>query len=107
MIGLSSGAIGWLGTGALLVVIGALIKYRGWTFLVAGYDETAPVPDDVVANVAGNTALRIGVALVAVGVVNVVTSPPSYVTLLVTGAIVLAVGRLIYRLNTYTPSPAG
>jgi hypothetical protein len=107
MLWLSSGAVGWLATGALLAAIGALIKYRGWTFLVAGYDETASIPEDVVANVAGNTALRIGIALVAVGVVNVVTSPPSYFSLLVTGAIVLAVFRLIYRLNTYTPSAAG
>ncbi len=107
MLGIPSGAVGWLGTGVLLVVMGALIKYRGWTFLVAGYDETAPVPDDVVANVAGNTLLRIGIAVVAVGVVNVVTSPPSYVTLLVTVGIVLAVARLVYRLNTYTPSAAG
>jgi hypothetical protein len=107
MLGIPSGAVGWLGAGALLVVMGALIKYRGWTFLVAGYDETASIPDDVVANVAGNTVLRIGIAVVVVGVVNVVTSPPSYLSLLVAGGIVLATARLVYRLNTYTPPAAG
>jgi hypothetical protein len=107
MFGIPPTATGWFGTGVLLVAIGALIKYRGWTFLLAGYDETAAIPDDVVANVAGNTVLRIGIVALVVGVIYVVTSPPSYFWLLVTGVIVIDTARLVYRVNTYTPSAAG
>lgn len=60
MLELSSTSIQWLGVGSLLAIAGALIKFRQWTFLLAGYDNTSPVPDDVVAEIAGNTVPRIG-----------------------------------------------
>jgi len=55
MFGLPSMALQWLGVGVLLLTAGALIKSRGWTFLLAGYDAMSPVPGEVVADVAGNT----------------------------------------------------
>lgn len=106
MFGLESTAAEWLGVGAVLVVAGALIKFRGWTFLLAGYDETSPVPDDVVADVAGNTVLRIGLAGLALGVVIAVADTPSYLPLVFSAVILLAVARLLYRLHTYTPGDA-
>lgn len=104
MIELSSSALQWLGVGALLVIAGVLIKFRGWTFLLAGYDETAPIPDDVVANVAGNTVLRIGIAALVLGALVTVTEIPSRLPLVFGVIVFLDVARLIYRLNTYTPA---
>lgn len=104
MFGLSSSALQWLGAGALLVVAGALIRFRRWTFLLAGYDATSPVPDEVVADVAGNTVLRIGLAALALGVVVAVADPPGYLPALVEVAILVAVLRLLYRLHTYDPT---
>lgn len=102
MIELSSNAFQWLGVGVLLTIVGVLIKFRGWTFLLAGYDKSSSIPDDVVANIAGNTVLRIGVAVLVLGAVMAVTDIPSSL-LAIFGVIVLvAVVRLIYRLNTYT-----
>lgn len=103
MVELSASAIRWLGIGVLLAVAGALIKFRGWTFLVAGYDETSAVPEEVVADVAGSTVLRVGLAALALGVLTAVTELPSYLPLLVQAIILLAVVRMIYRLYTYTP----
>lgn len=100
MIDVSADALEWLAVGTLLTIAGALIKFRGWTFLLAGYDETAAVPDDVVRNIAGSTILRIGLAVFAFGVLVSVTNPPSYLGMLVGAAIVLAVLRMIYRVNT-------
>jgi hypothetical protein len=104
MFGLSTAGIQWLSAGILLVLVGALIKFQGWTFLLAGYDETSPVPDDVVANIAGNTIIRIGLTATVLGVLIVVTEIPSYLPPLFGAIIILAVARLIYRLRTYTPS---
>ena len=97
-------AIEWLGVGGLLVVLGYLIKVRQWTFLLAGYDRTSPVPDDVVADIAGNTVLRIGLASVTLGVVVALSDVPSHLPTVFGVVILLTVARLIYRLHTYTPT---
>mgnify|MGYP000315483877 CR=1 FL=1 len=103
MIELSGGALEWLAVGCLLTVAGALIKFRGWTFLLAGYDESASIRDDVVQNLLGNSILRIGIALVLVGIFEAVTTPPSYLGVFVDAAILLELLRLLYRLNTWSP----
>jgi hypothetical protein len=102
MIEFSADALEWLAVGTLLAIAGALIKFRGWTFLLAGYDETAEVPDDVVRDIAGNTIHRIGLAVFAFGVLISVTNPPSYLGLLFGATIVLAVLWMIYRVNTWS-----
>ena len=66
-IELSADALEWVVVGGLVTVAGALIKFRGWTFLLAGYDESVPVSDDTVQNVAGNTAIRVGIAVLVFG----------------------------------------
>jgi hypothetical protein len=104
MFGLPSTALQWLSAGLVLLIGGVLIKFRGWTFLLAGYDETSPVPDEVVADVAGNTVLRIGLAAITLGVLFVTTDVPSYLPAIFGGIIVLAVVRMVYRLRTYTPA---
>lgn len=58
----------------------------------------------MIADIAGNTALRVGLAAIAFGVILTVADPPSYLPLIVEGAILLAVARLLYRLHTYPPS---
>lgn len=105
MVGFESLAVEWFAVGAVLAVLGALVKFREWTFLLAGYSSsTSPVPDEVVADVAGNTILRIGLAAVGLGVAFTLAEPPSYLTTVFEVAVLLAVGRLLYRLHTYTPS---
>lgn len=103
MIESISGALKWLAVGGLLMTAGVLIKFRGWTFLLAGYDETSPIPDDVMQDMAGNTVLRVGIAVFVVGILASVTNPPSYIGVLVEAVIVLDVLRLLYRLNTWSP----
>mgnify|MGYP000159198365 FL=1 len=98
-------AIEWLATGVFVAVLGALIKFAGWTWLLAGYNEsTSSASDDVVQDVGGNAILRVGIALVVVGVVASVTSPPSFIGVVVGGVIVVEVARLIYRLNSISLS---
>lgn len=104
MLGLGPYASEWLIAGALITVFGVLIKFVGWTWLLAGYSEsTSPVPDEVVQDIAGNTMLRVGIALLVIGMVAAVTTLPAYFDLVVSGIILLAVGRLLYRLNTWSP----
>ena len=98
-------AFEWLAAGAFVTLLGALVKFAGWTWLVAGYSEsTSPVPDDVVREMAGNAVLRVGIAVVVSGSLSAVTDPPRYLGPVVAIAIALEVGRLLYRLNTYPSS---
>lgn len=105
MPSLGSVAIEWLVAGAFVTLLGGLIKFAGWTWLLAGYSEsTSPVSDDVVRDTAGNTILRVGIVAFVVGVLASLTSPPSYLTVVVGGVILLDVVRLVYRLNASPPS---
>lgn len=106
MFEFGSMAVEWFGVGAFLAALGALIKFRRWTFLVAGYDRSSSVPEDVVADIVGSTVLRIGLAAVALGVVFTLADAPSYVATLFGVIVAFAVARLLYRLRTYSPSDA-
>jgi uncharacterized membrane protein YidH (DUF202 family) len=106
MIELSSGGLEWLASGSLLLVAGVLIRFRGWTFLLAGYDETSSVPDDVVREAAGNTVVRVGVTVLVIGVLTFATNPPSSLGALVGALILLDVVQLLYRLNSWSPQGA-
>ncbi|MHB9285686.1 hypothetical protein ACKVMT_01435 [Halobacteriales archaeon Cl-PHB] len=101
-------AVEWLSAGVFVTLLGALIKFAGWTWLLAGYSEsTSPVSDDVVRDVAGNTVLRVGLAVVGVGVLASVMEPPSFLGLVVGAVVLLEVAGLLYRLNTGSPAEAG
>jgi hypothetical protein len=92
-------------SGLIVTVLGYLIRYRGWTFLVAGYDqETSSVPDEAVAEIAGSTILRIGIATIVLGGLNFYYDTPSYVYVFFAIGVLLAAGRLLYRLNTHEES---
>jgi hypothetical protein len=104
MLESSSSAGPWVSAGILLVIIGTLIKFRGWTFLVAGYDEFSSVPANTVANLAGNTILRIGIAALVLGGLIAITEITPYLPTVFGVIVLLDVARLIYRLNTYSPS---
>lgn len=88
-----------------MLVLGALIKFVGWTWLLAGYSEsTSPVLDEVLRDLAGNTILRVGIAVFAFGVLASMMELPSYLEIMVGAIILVAVLRLLYRLNTWSPS---
>jgi hypothetical protein len=53
-----------------VVTLGALIRFRGWTFLLTGYDEPSGASDDVVQRVAGSIVLRVGIAVLAFGLLS-------------------------------------
>jgi hypothetical protein len=106
MVTLDATALTWFGVAALLVGLGALVRFREWTFLVAGYDATSPVPEEVAANVVGNLLLRVGLASAAVGVVAATVGASTLLVTVYTVAVLFAVVRVVYRLNTYTPEDA-
>jgi hypothetical protein len=104
MVEFGSLATEWLTGGVVVAVLGIFVKFVGWTWLLAGYSEsTSPVPDDVVQDIAGNTLLRIGIGLSACGVFAFVAEVPPYFDTVIGVAILVAVLRLLYRLNTWTP----
>jgi hypothetical protein len=91
--------LGWVVAGLLLLTLGYLIRGRGWSFLVAGYDDAAAIPEDVVTSAVGNLALRVGILSLVVGVIAP-RQETRYLGLLVGALIVLDTLLVIYRLNT-------
>jgi hypothetical protein len=57
----------------------------------------------VVQQVAGNTVLRVGIAVFAFGLFTAVTNSPAFLDIVIGGAILVAVLRWLYRLNTLAP----
>jgi len=105
MPSLGSMPLEWLASGAFVILLGGLIKFAGWTWLLAGYSEsTSSVSDAVVQDVAGNTILRVGIAVFAIGVLATVMALPAYLEPIVGVVILVDVGRMIYRLNTWSPA---
>lgn len=92
--------------GFAILILGYLIKYQEWTFLIAGYDASTEVPKSLAANIVGNLAIRVGVATMLFGVFAAVTSIPQAVAFAFAALIFLTVARAIYRLQTYQASPA-
>ncbi len=101
MVSLSGPAFFTVASGGLLVALGYLIRFRGWTFLIAGYDDSVDIPADLAANATGNTMLRIGLGTVALGILEAVSDPPEVVWLVYIVAVTVDTARLVYRLNTY------
>lgn len=100
MIELSSAAIEWISGGVLIALAGWLIKYRGWTFLVAGYDTTSSVSEEVIGDIVGTTVLRVGIATAALGVLMTGTPLPATLRTLFGVLVLLAVFRMLYRIRT-------
>lgn len=87
--------------GIVVLITGYLIKYREWTFLIAGYDTSVDVPPAVAGDIVGSFTIRAGVAVVALGVITAVVTLSDLLVLILTGILVIGVIRVIYRLRTY------
>lgn len=103
MTTLPAEALQAIGTGAVVLVFGYLIRYHQWTVLIAGYDASSPLAEEVIADIVGSALLRIGVATVGWGVLEALTTPPDYLGLVFAAAVLLAIGRVLYRIHTFTP----
>lgn len=95
---------GWLVAGVLLLGLAYLIRGRGWTFLVAGYDESSAISERVVATTVGNLALRVGMLSVLAGLLAPRLNT-RYLGAVIAGLIVLDTALLLYRLNAGSDDP--
>jgi hypothetical protein len=92
-----------LAIGGALVVVGYLIAFRGWTFLIAGFDRTSAADPDAVGDVVGKGVIRIGIAVAVVGGATATGYVPDEANLILTAAILLVVARMLYRVNVVLP----
>ncbi|EMA46761.1 DUF3784 domain-containing protein [Halococcus saccharolyticus] len=96
-----SGALTVL-VGLGVLVLGYLIKFRGWTFLLAGYDPNAVTDEAALADLAGGTIIRIGLTVVVFGIVTAVGATSSLLDTVFAIAILVAAVRLVYRVRKHT-----
>ncbi|MFC7141178.1 hypothetical protein ACFQMA_15240 [Halosimplex aquaticum] len=99
---LSNGAVS-IATGVALVVVGYLVRFHGWTFLIAGFDRTSAADPDAVGDVVGSAVIRVGVAVGVVGGLTVAGHGSDVLDLALTAAVVLVVARTLYRVNVVLP----
>lgn len=101
MLGASSTTTTWLATGTVVLLFAYLIRFQGWTFLIAGYDGTSTVSESAAATVVGNMLFRVAVGSFVVALLGAVGAVPW--DLLGVGFSVLVgidIGQAIVRLNT-------
>lgn len=96
-----SGTIAIL-SGIGVLVLGYLIKFHGWTFLLAGYDPNAVTDEEALVNLAGGTVMRIGVAVIAFGALSAAELTTPIIAGIFAAVILIATVRLIYRTRKYT-----
>lgn len=87
--------------GFALLALGLPIKFGQWTFLIAGYDESAAVPNSVIADLVGNFLLQVALVTLGFGYYLTQNSPDSWVALLFVVLVALGIWRLMYRLHSY------
>ncbi len=91
-----------LGVAGLLLLVGYLIRFRGWVSLVAGYDPESDVPPEFAGRVVGNAVLRVGVGTGIVGAGVASGTASSLLWVLYVLGVLVETGRAVYRLNTYS-----
>ena len=96
-----SGALTVL-VGLGVLVLGSLIKFRGWTFLLAGYDPNAVTDEAALADLAGGTVIRIGLAVVVFGIVTAVGVTSPLLDTIFALVVLVAAVRLVYRVRKHT-----
>lgn len=89
-------------SGIGVLILGYFIKFHGWTFLLAGYDPNAITDEEGLADLAGGTIMRIGLAVIIFGGIAAARLTTPIVTAIFTVVILIATGRLIYRARRYT-----
>lgn len=99
---LSEPTLATLVVGIGVLVLGYLIKFRGWTFLLAGYDPSAVTEEEALADLAGGTILRIGLAVIVFGGISAAGLTTPIIEGVFAIVIILAVAQLIYRSRAYT-----
>jgi hypothetical protein len=94
----------WFVVGGVLLVFEYLVRVREWTSLIAGYDDSVDVPQEIAASIVGNLLARVGVASFLVGITAAMTTGGLDVTnLSFVFAVVVTIDslRAVYKLNTY------
>jgi hypothetical protein len=101
LLALPKSGVATIVVGVGILILGYLIKFRGWTFLLAGHDPNNVTDEDALSDLAGGTVLRVGiVVLVFGGLVAAGLTTPILETA-VAVAILIVVVRYIYRARKY------
>jgi hypothetical protein len=101
LLALPESGVATIVVGVGILILGYLIKFRGWTFLLAGYDPDAITDEDAVADLAGGTIMRISIAVIVFGAITATGTTTPVLETIFGVVILVAVARLIYRMRKY------
>lgn len=96
---------GTIFVGVGLLVLGSLIRFRQWTFLIAEYNESTDIPRAVAATLVGNFFLRVGIVALVFGYVLTQAYASPWLAPLFGILVTLDTGRLVYRFSTDERTP--
>lgn len=102
LLSLPESGVATILVGVGVLFLGYLIKFRGWTFLLAGYDPNTVTDEDALADLAGGTLLRISIVIIVFGGLTAAGLTAPILEPIIAVVIIIAVLRLIYRSRRYT-----
>ncbi|WP_049971841.1 DUF3784 domain-containing protein [Haladaptatus cibarius] len=91
-----------LTSGLFVVVLGALIKYKGMSKLIAGYDPDEVADEQGLNNFIGTNAILVGVLTMVVGIVDYLGVFENIVWIAFGVIVVIFAGRMIFGSRRYT-----
>lgn len=90
-----------IAVGIGILILGYLVKFRGWTGLFAGHNPNAVTDEDALADLAGETLLFISLVIIVFGGLIAADLTLSFFEEVVTAVILLAVAQYVYRNRRY------
>lgn len=87
--------------GIAILIAGYLIKFQGWTFLLAGHNPDNVSDEDALADLAGGTVLRVGIVVLILGGLIATGLATPILKIVVGIAVVIMIARYIYRAREY------
>jgi hypothetical protein len=84
-----------------ILILGSLVKYQGWTFLLAGHNPSNVTDEEAIADLAGGTLLGISLVIIVFGGLVATGFTPPILETVVTVVILIAVAQYVYRARTY------
>jgi hypothetical protein len=100
LLALPESGVSIIVVGVGILILGYLVKYREWTFLLAGHTPSNVTDEEALADLAGETLLGISFVIIGFGGLVATGFTTPFLETVVTVVILIAVAQYVYRART-------
>lgn len=101
LLSLPESGVGIVGIAIGFFIPRYLIKFRGWTFLLAGHNSNNVTDEGAVADLGGKTMFLVGIITLVYGGLTIIGRSPPLVESLVAIVTLFVVRQYVYRVRRY------